>query len=79
MTVRLADGRAEETTVFARGSEAKPLTDAELEAKYHENAALGGCADRAAAQIAAIWALEEAPDLDPPHGAARLRWTSSWR
>ena len=44
-------------------SEAKPLTDAELEAKYHENAALGGCADRAAAQIDAIWALEEAPDL----------------
>jgi 2-methylcitrate dehydratase PrpD len=65
VTVRLADGRMEETTVFhPRGSEAKPLTDAELEAKYHENAALGGCADRAAAQIAAIWALEEAPDLN---------------
>ncbi|MFC7474700.1 MmgE/PrpD family protein [Dankookia sp. GCM10030260] len=64
VTVRLADGRREETTVFtARGSEAKPLTDAELEAKYHENAALGGCPDRAAAQIEAIWALEEAPDL----------------
>jgi 2-methylcitrate dehydratase PrpD len=64
VTVRLADGREEETTVFTpRGSEAKPLTDAELESKYHENAALGGCADRAAAQIAAIWALEEAPDL----------------
>jgi 2-methylcitrate dehydratase PrpD len=64
VTVRLADGREEQTTVFTpRGSEAKPLTDAELEAKYHENAALGGCADRAAAQIAAIWALEEAPDL----------------
>jgi hypothetical protein len=64
VTVRLADGRVEEATVFTpRGSEARPLTDAELEAKYHENAALGGCADRAAAQIAAIWALEEAPDL----------------
>lgn len=66
VTVRLADGRTAETTVVTpRGSEAKPLTDAELEAKYHENAALGGCADRAAAQIAAIWALEEAPDLGP--------------
>ena len=57
-------GGRQETTVFTpRGSEAKPLTDAELEAKYHDNAALGGCADRAAAQIDAIWALEEAPDL----------------
>jgi 2-methylcitrate dehydratase PrpD len=64
VTVRLADGREQETTVFTpRGSEAKPLTDAELEVKYHENAALGGCADRAEAQIAAIWALEEAADL----------------
>lgn len=64
VTVGLADGREEETTVFTpRGSEAKPLTDAELEAKYHENAALGGCADRAAAQIKAIWGLEAAPDL----------------
>ncbi|TDH61057.1 MmgE/PrpD family protein [Dankookia rubra] len=64
VTVRLANGREEETTVLTpRGSEARPLTDAELEAKYHENAALGGCADRAAAQIAAIWGLEEAADL----------------
>ncbi|WP_431269951.1 MmgE/PrpD family protein [Dankookia sp. P2] len=64
VTVRLPNGRKEETTVVTpRGSEAKPLTDAELEAKYHENAGLGGCADRAAAQIAAIWALEDAPDL----------------
>ncbi len=64
VALRLADGRIEETTVFEpRGSEAKPLTDAELEAKYHENAALGGCADRAAAQTDALWSLDEAPDL----------------
>lgn len=65
VTLDLADGRKMEAAILTpRGSEAKPLTDAELEAKYHENAALGGFADRAAAQIEAIWALEEAPDLN---------------
>lgn len=64
VTVRLRDGREEQATVLApRGSEAKPLSNADLEAKFRENAALGGCADHAAAQIAAIWALEEAADL----------------
>lgn len=64
VTLRLVDGRSEEATVLTpRGSEARPLSDAELEAKFHENAALGGRAGRAAAQIAAIWALDTAPDL----------------
>ena len=64
VTVRLADGREETITVLTpRGSEATPLTDAELEAKYRENAALGGHADRATAQIDAIWALDDAADL----------------
>ncbi|MCB4822473.1 MmgE/PrpD family protein [Roseicella aerolata] len=64
VTVRLADGRVEEALVTTpRGSEARPMSDAELEAKFRDNAAMGGFADRAEAQIAAIWALEEAPDL----------------
>ncbi|MDO9708541.1 MmgE/PrpD family protein [Paracraurococcus lichenis] len=64
VTLRLADGRVETATVIhPRGSEATPLTDAELETKFRDNAALGGCAERAAAQIEAIWALDRAPDL----------------
>jgi 2-methylcitrate dehydratase PrpD len=62
--VQLVDGRIEEAVVTTpRGSEARPMSDAELEAKFRDNAAIGGFADRAEAQIAAIWALEEAPDL----------------
>lgn len=63
VTVRLADGRSVTHTVLAaRGSEEKPLTDAELEAKYRDSAALGGVV-HADAQIAALWALDAAPDV----------------
>jgi len=63
VTVRLLDGRTVTHTVLAaRGSEEKPLTDAELEQKYRDNAALGGVAN-ADAQIAALWALDRTQDI----------------
>jgi 2-methylcitrate dehydratase PrpD len=64
VAVRLADGRGFEATVAApRGSLENPLGDADLDAKFRGNAALGGFADRCGAQIAAIRALDGAPDL----------------
>ncbi|RYJ03335.1 MAG: MmgE/PrpD family protein, partial [Acetobacteraceae bacterium] len=62
--VILLDGQEAEALVTdPRGSAGQPLTDAELEAKFRDNAAIGGFDDRATAQIAAAWALEEAPDV----------------
>ena len=62
--VRLADGREMRTEVTApRGSIDNPLTDREIEAKFRDNAAIGGFAARCEALIAAVWALEEAPDV----------------
>jgi 2-methylcitrate dehydratase PrpD len=64
VTVRLADGREQAATVLhARGSEARPMSDAELAGKFRDNAALGGCADRADAALEALWALETAPEI----------------
>ncbi len=64
VTVRLADGREREATVLhARGSEARPMSDAELAAKFRDNAALGGFADRADAALDVLWALETAPEI----------------
>jgi 2-methylcitrate dehydratase PrpD len=64
VTLRLANGRLRSTEVpQARGSEARPLSDAELEAKYRANAALGGMAAAADRQIQALWGFEEAGDL----------------
>lgn len=66
VTVRLADG----TTARARvddphGSEARPMDDAALDAKFRDNAALGGMPGRAEALLAAIRGLDAAPDLAP--------------
>ncbi|MCK8787662.1 MmgE/PrpD family protein [Roseomonas sp. NAR14] len=64
VTVALANGRSETVRVeAARGSLEQPLSDAELEAKFRDNAALGGTTDAASAQIAAVWGLEEAGAL----------------
>ncbi|SHJ20461.1 2-methylcitrate dehydratase PrpD [Roseomonas rosea] len=49
----------------ARGSAARPLTDGELEAKFRDNASLGGRADKADGWVDAIWALQETADLAP--------------
>lgn len=66
VTVFTRDGRAETVRVdHARGSLERPLTDAELEAKFRDNAALGGHAAQSAECITHIWALEDAPSLRP--------------
>jgi 2-methylcitrate dehydratase PrpD len=66
VTVRMRDGREETVDVdHPRGSAERPLSDAELEAKFHDNAALGGSAGQAAERIAAIWSMENAPNLAP--------------
>ncbi|MCO6416762.1 MmgE/PrpD family protein [Siccirubricoccus sp. KC 17139] len=66
VTVRYADGSAAERVVTDPvGSEANPLSEAALDAKYRDNAALGGFAERAEAQIAAIRGLETAADIRP--------------
>ena len=66
VAVTLADGRRAETTVLhARGSAERPMSDADLDAKFCDNAALGGMADRAEAAIAAVRGLAEAPDTVP--------------
>jgi len=60
------DGRSGTVTVeHARGSTQAPMSDADLEAKFRDNAAIGGSADKADARMAAIWAIEESPDLAP--------------
>ncbi len=66
VTATLADGHSAALLVTdPRGSETRPMSDAELEAKYHANAELGGMAAAAAGQIEALWALEDAPTLQP--------------
>jgi 2-methylcitrate dehydratase PrpD len=64
VAVRLADGRAAEALVTdPRGSAARPLSDAELEAKFRGNAALGGMAGIADAAVAAVRGLEGAASV----------------
>lgn len=64
VTVRLQDGQILQRQVISpRGSLEHPMSDAELEAKFRDNAAIAGFADRADAAIAAAWALDEAPDV----------------
>lgn len=66
VTVRLGDGSQHVRTVTTpRGSLEVPLTDAELEAKFRDNAALGGLEDRSDALIAGLWSLDSAPSLGP--------------
>jgi len=62
--LRLADGSELARTVTTpRGSLEVPLTDAELEAKFRDNAALGGLGDRSDALIAELWSLDAAPSV----------------
>jgi 2-methylcitrate dehydratase PrpD len=66
VTLRLLDGREfQRTVIHPRGSFERPMSDAELERKFRDNAALGGFAGRADAAIAALWGMEAAPDVTP--------------
>lgn len=66
VTLRLVDGREFQRTVLhPRGSFERPMSDAELEAKFRDNAAIGGFPDRADAAIAALWGLDTAAGVAP--------------
>lgn len=65
VVVRLANGTTHETTVLsARGSSEKPLTDADLEAKVREQAALAGTGLDASRIAAGVWGLDAASDVN---------------
>jgi 2-methylcitrate dehydratase PrpD len=64
VTLRLADGREfQRTVVHPRGSFERPMSDAELDEKFRDNAAIGGFADRADVAITALWGLDAAPNV----------------
>jgi 2-methylcitrate dehydratase PrpD len=66
VTVRLQNGEVATMRVdHARGSESHPLSDQELEAKFRDNAALGGTTQSGSEQIAAIWSMADAPSVRP--------------
>jgi 2-methylcitrate dehydratase PrpD len=66
VTIALANGSTHQAYVeHPRGSAQRPLSDAELAAKYRANAALGGTTDDVEAQITALWALDQAPSIAP--------------
>jgi 2-methylcitrate dehydratase PrpD len=60
------DGRVETVRVdHPRGSAQQPMSDAELEAKFLDNAARGGDIGRNSERIGRIWAIEDAESLRP--------------
>jgi 2-methylcitrate dehydratase PrpD len=80
VTITLADGSTNQASVeHPRGSAERPLSDAELAAKYRTNAALGGTTADVEGQIAALWALDQAASIaslmallsSPAHNGAR--------
>jgi 2-methylcitrate dehydratase PrpD len=74
VSVRFQNGHVRTVRVdHARGSASQPLSDRDLEAKFHDNAALGGNAESGAAQIAAIWSMEDAASLRPLMGLMASR------
>lgn len=65
VVVDTTDGRRVETLVpHARGSLARPMSDAELEAKVRDLARFGGTSDRVDAWLAPAWRLDQAPGAD---------------
>jgi 2-methylcitrate dehydratase PrpD len=66
VTVTLADGSTHHAYVeHPRGSAERPLSDAELAAKYRANAALGGTTADVEGQITALWALDRSASIAP--------------
>jgi len=65
VTITMKDGRKlQETVLFPKGDPQDPLTAADLEAKFRENAAAMYDADRAGKLLAAIYALPDAKNTD---------------
>ncbi|MEN9498728.1 MAG: hypothetical protein RIS83_547 [Pseudomonadota bacterium] len=66
VTITLADGSQHEAYVeHPRGSAERPLSDAELAEKYRANAKIGATTSHVEEQIAALWALDQAPSITP--------------
>ncbi|MBP0446987.1 MmgE/PrpD family protein [Roseomonas sp. SSH11] len=66
VTLRDSSGQTFAALVeYPRGSAARPLTDRELEAKFRDNAGLGGLQGQAEEWIGRIWALEQTESLGP--------------
>jgi 2-methylcitrate dehydratase PrpD len=66
VTITLADGSTHQQYVeHPRGSAKRPLSDAELAAKYRANAALGGTTADFEGQITSLWALDQAASITP--------------
>ena len=64
VTVETTDGRRFETHVTeARGTMARPMSDAELKAKFHALAAFRAPGVDAQWLIDAIWNIEREPDV----------------
>ena len=66
--VTLRDAGGEEHVALVhdpRGSAGRPMTDAELEAKFRDNAARGGWEAEAGAWIAGFWGMGGSTDLGP--------------
>lgn len=64
VTVELNDGRRCTTHIaHALGSLARPMSDAEVEAKVRDLAAYRGCEAHIGRLIDAVWRLDEAPDV----------------
>lgn len=73
VTVRLEDGREVRATVTAPlGSVEKPLSDEDLEAKFRDNAEIGGFAARCDEQIAALWGARRSAGRPALDGAGGL-------
>ncbi|MGE0418171.1 MAG: MmgE/PrpD family protein [Acetobacteraceae bacterium] len=70
--VRTRDGRMLETTVLHPiGSEERPLSDADIEAKTRDLARQGGFGGSIDAVIAAVWGIDSAASVRPLMDAAR--------
>jgi 2-methylcitrate dehydratase PrpD len=66
VTITLTDGGTHQNYVeHPRGSAERPLSDAELAAKYRANAALGSTTADVEGQIAALWALDRSASIAP--------------
>ncbi len=66
VTITLADGCTHQQYVeHPRGSAKRPLSDAELAAKYRANAALGGTTADVESQLAALWELDKSASITP--------------
>jgi 2-methylcitrate dehydratase PrpD len=66
VTITLADGSTHQQYVeHPRGSAKRPLSDAELAAKYRANAALGGTTADVESQLAVLWALDKSASITP--------------